>query len=94
MSQEQDRLEHPTVAMEDKVSIPHTQDMATICYYLLGRKVKGTAEQPLEAGIPSCPSHRQSAAQNSQDSLISSLAVIFPPQMILKSLLFQLYPQD
>lgn len=63
MSQEQDRLEHPAVSMEDKVSIPHTQDMAAICYCLLGRKVKGTAEQPLEAGIPSCPSHRQTIAQ-------------------------------
>ena len=93
MSQEQDRLEHPAVAMEDKVSIPHTQDMATICYYLLGRKVY-LGEQLQEAGIPSCPSHRQNAAQNLQDSLISSLAVIFPPQMILKSILFQLYPQD
>ena len=71
--------------------IPHTQDMATICYCLLGRKIKGTAERPLEAGIPSCPSHRHTSAQNLQDSLVSSLAVMFPLPMIFKSLLFQLY---
>lgn len=64
--------------------------MATICYCLLGRKVKGTAERPLEAGIPSCPSYRQTAAQT-YNSLVISLAVMFPLPMIFKSLLFQLY---
>lgn len=101
MSQEQDRLELTAVAMEAESLYywypRHGNNMLRSSWEKSQGQSRTSARSwgsILSLKNHAVPSNRQTVVQNLQYSLVSSLAIMFPFQMIFKSLLFQLYPQD